>query len=373
MQQEHAADSSLSPKPRAAVVGVAVQVAADVRTTGVQCDGSDDVHQEHVAVQQHISLQQQQHLQERQVLLQQQQQLETRCSALEKSLRRAREQRQEALEKDALLEREVAWMKQSVELAHRKECDATAAAALAHDQQQALQKRLDEAEYRLSLCSVSQQQTAAAMASLKAEADALKRTGDAAATAAAAAAAAAAAEDAQRYEALLAKVAASDAAAAAAAAALQVSQDSAEASKSARKQLAEEIATMQQELLQATKMLRASEREAASWEVLRKDYESKEQQAQQVVEDLMLLVQQLRLQKADESKELKQKNKELRAQVKDLQRCVHELQQRVDAVAAVEQEIDVMRQQVTACVYYFATTGDFFRLHCLAGAAVRKI
>ena len=40
----------------------------------------------------------------------------------------------------------------------------------------------------------------------------------------------------------------------------------------------------------------------------------------------------------------------MRGQVKQLQACVHDMQQRVEAVAAVEHEIDVMRQQVRACV-----------------------
>jgi hypothetical protein len=343
-QELHTARSPIVHRPTIAVVDAAVQVALSVKAVGVQCDDNDETQQQRDSLQQQMLLQQQQQQQ------QQQKQLETRCGSLEKALKRAREQRQEALDKDVLLEREVVWMKQSVDLAHRKEADATAAALHAQEQQQLSQKRLDEAEYRLSLCSVSQQQTAAAMASLKAEADALRRTGDAAVSAAAAAAVAAAAEDAQRFEALQARIAASDAAAAAAAAALQVAQDAAEASRAARKQQAEEVASMQQELLQATKLLRTSERESVAWEGLRKDYETKEQQAQQVIEDLMLLVQQLRQQKAEESKELKQKNKDMRGQMKELQRCMQDMQQRIDAVAAVEHEIDVMRQQVCVCM-----------------------
>jgi hypothetical protein len=320
-QQRHSqlqldkACSVLLLQPTKATVDASVQVGLSVRAVGVQCDGDDQTQQQRDSLQQQLLSQQQHHQQQLQFQQQQQKQLETRCSSLEKALKRAREQRQEALDKDVLLEREVVWMKQSVELAHRKEADAAAAASHAHEQQQLLQKRLDEAEYRLSLCSVSQQQTTAAMASLKAEADALRRTSDAAAAAAAAAASAAAVEDAQRFEAMQAKVAASDAAAASAAAALQVVQEALEASRATRKQQAEEVAGMQQELLQATKLLRTGERESVAWEGLRKDYEAKEQQAQQVIEDLMLLVQQLRLQKAEESKDLKQKNKDMRVQI----------------------------------------------------------
>jgi hypothetical protein len=139
-------------------------------------------------------------------------------------------------------------------------------------------------------------------------------------------------------------------------------------------QQAEEIASMQQGLLQVTKLLRTSERESVAWEGLRKDYEAKEQQAQQVIEDLMLLVQQLRLQKAEENKELKQKNKDLRGQMKELQRCVQDMQQRADAMAAVEHEIDVMRQQVRACKCFRViitqnSAADLCRSLCREGAA----
>jgi hypothetical protein len=71
----------------------------------------------------------------------------------------------------------------------------------------------------------------------------------------------------------------------------------------------------------------------------------------------MLLVQQLRLQKAEENKELKQKNTDLRGQMKVLQRCVQDVRQRAEAMAAVEHEIDVMRQHVpkSTCNAYISS------------------
>jgi guanylate kinase len=99
-------------------------------------------------------------------------------------------------------------------------------------------------------------------------------------------------------------------------------------------QQAEEVASMQQELLQVTKLLRTSERESVAWEGLRKDYEAKEQQAQQVIEDLMLLVQQLRLQKAEDEERLASLLADVIIVNDDLERAVQELLEFIRAARA---------------------------------------